>query len=154
MIRILALVFGNIWMLPNSLVSALYLGVFRLFGQVHFRGFGRWSIQLEVRKDSWLWRYMGKGGWNGWASGVFIIMRDFYDKGVIHEERHVIQQMIFGVFQPITYFLASVFIWVFYRSKHSYYDNPYERDARKAAGQQVDIPKSWWKDPNDRWAWW
>lgn len=152
--RILALVLGNIWMLPNTVVSAVYLGLFWVCGQVRFRGIGRWSIQLEVKKDSWLWEHMKGGGWNGWASGAFITMKDYYDKGIIHEERHVLQQMVFGVFQPVIYILASVFIWLVFRSKHSYYDNPFERDARKAAGQRVDIPKTWWKSPDDRWAWW
>ena len=152
----LAIIFGNIWMLPNTIFSALYLGALALFGQVGFVRFTSWAIMLQAKKGTWL-ANKGMKQWAGWASGVFIILRHDYtscQRTVTHEERHVKQQMIFGVLQPILYFLASVFIWVFLRSKHSYLDNPFERDARRAAGQRVDIPRDQWNDPNDRWAWW
>jgi hypothetical protein len=156
MCRWLALIFGNIWMLPNTIVSGLYLGVFALLGWVRFARFTRWAIVLYVPPGCWLSR-RGMEGWNGWASGVFIIVRDDrknHPTTIKHEERHVLQQMVFGILQPILYILASVFVFMFMPSKHSYFDNPFEIDARKAAGQLVDIPKSMWWDPNDRWAWW
>jgi hypothetical protein len=156
--RFLILFFGNLWALPNTIVSAIYLGVFAILGWVKFESFEQWSIKLSVRPGSgWLWDQMKNGNWAGWSSGAFIVIRDDFinvHRTIIHEERHVLQQYVFGVFQPILYFLASVFIWVFLRSRHSYYDNPFERDARRSAGQRVDIPKEAWRDPNDRWAWW
>ena len=57
--------------------------------------------------------------------------------------------------QPICYILSSVFIWIFLRKRHAYYDNPYERQARARAGQNVEVPPSGWRDgPDDRWLWW
>jgi len=149
-------------MAPNTIVSALYLGVFALLGWVRILGTSDWAVVLTSVQGSWLAR-RGMRSWNGWASGVFVIVR--YDKedpliGAIdkrtlkHEERHVQQQMMLGVLQPILYILTSVFIWCLLKPLHSYYDNTYEVDARLYAGQQAYIPKSQWKDPGDRWAWW
>ncbi len=155
--KVVALVLGNLWMLPNTLFSAIYLGVFALMGWVRWAGFGRWSIKLEVVNGCWLDQRMGKGGWIAWASGVFTCYRFGFKDSVsteTHEERHVIQQMILGVLQPVMYFLSSVWLWLFRRDLHSYYDNPFERDARRAAGQEEDIPRSRWPNPNDRWSWW
>ncbi len=153
--RYVWLILGNIWMAPNTIVSALYLGVLAAFGQVRYDGVGEWSVNLLVVEDSWLWRYMDRGGWNGFASGVFVTMREFYPRGYRHEERHVIQQLWLGPLQYPLYVMMSVFIWVFLRDLHSYYHHPLEVDARRYAGQQIDIPKSQWKDSEtDRWAWW
>jgi hypothetical protein len=94
-------------------------------------------------------------GWYGWASGCFIILReDAKGRSVPHEERHVWQQMIFGILAPILYVLASIFIFFFRKALHSYYDNPFEVDARRFAGQRIKIPRDAWADPQDRWAWW
>ena len=112
-----------------------------------------------VKSDGWyyrLWR-----DWCGWAGPSVIILRtDGRCKKIeikirIHELTHVIQQFTWGpLFYP-AYFLASIFIWIFLKEKHSYYDNPFERQARRLAGQVVDIPKERWRDgENDRWIWW
>jgi hypothetical protein len=143
-------------MFPNTIISAVYLVQFYLLGWVRYEKTTGWAIVLKAVEGKRL-AMVSMRGWTGWASGVFIVMRyDCIDSHttLVHEERHVKQQMVFGIFQPITYFLISVFIWLFLRTKHSYYDNPYERDARRAAGQRVDIPKSFWRNPNDRWSWW
>jgi hypothetical protein len=56
---------------------------------------------------------------------------------------------------PVSYGLASVFIWLFLKKKHAYYDNPYERQARARAGQEVNIhPDDWIDGSDDRWIWW
>jgi hypothetical protein len=77
-----------------------------------------------------------------------------YIRTVTHEERHCYQWFLFGPLFPILYALASIGIWVFYPNKHAYLDNPFERDARKAAGQKVDIPREEWTNGTDRWPWW
>lgn len=153
--RWIALILGNVWALPNTVFSAFYLFAMFVAGQIGFGRFTDWAIALTVKPGSFVHRKMESGGWAGWSSGVFIILRNDYSNNqrtIAHEERHVLQQMVFGVFQPIVYFLASIFIFAFMSNRHSYYDNPFERDARKAAGQQVDIPKEVWK--GDRWSWW
>jgi len=53
------------------------------------------------------------------------------------------------------YVIESVRIYFFEEDKHSYYDNKFEIEARRAAGQQVVIPRSEWAyGPKDRWIWW
>lgn len=155
--RFVWLILGNLWMLPNTAISALYLGVLAVFGQVYFDGTAifQFPIWLSVRRETRLWRWMDKNGWNGWASGPFVTMRGSTIRGLKHEDRHVQQQLVFGPLHYPLYVLASVFIWIVLRDHHSYYDNPFETDARRYAGQQIDIPKSQWKDGiADRWAWW
>lgn len=152
----LFLVLGNIWMLPTSLVSALYVGVMWAFGQFEWGYTTGWALVLLVPKGSRLFNHMSKSGWAGWSSGPFILLREDHETSAIsitHEERHVKQQLLFGVFQPILYIFSSVWIWLFKKQLHSYYDNPFEVDARRAAGQKVKIPPEQWKN-GDRWAWW
>jgi len=153
--KFLAIFFGNLWMAPNTIVTAIYLGIFSALGWIKFEGFSSWGIKFLVIPDSKLSGYMIKGNWGAWASGVFIIGREKYIRNpvtIVHEERHIKQQMVFGILQPVLYVLFSIFIWAFIWKKHSYFDNPFEIDARKAAGQRVHIPREYWK--GDRWSWW
>lgn len=151
--RTILLFLGNIWMFPNLLVSLFLLACLRVMGSVRLGKATRRALRANVVPGKWLANKMASGGWRGFAVGaVIFIGEDCTDRTLVHEERHVLQQMVFGVFQPILYVLISLFIYAFVWNKHSYYDNLFERDARKAAGQRVDIPKSYWK--GDRWIWW
>lgn len=117
-------------------------------------------IPLEVVPGSWLDRHSKY--WWGMSMGAFIIVRDVgrqldrnkLARTIKHEQMHTMQQYALGIFQPIIYVICSVFIYIFMPNKHSYYDNPFERQARKFAGQQVNIPREEWSDPSDRWIWW
>lgn len=103
-----------------------------------------------------LWR-----DWAGW-SGPCVMLRkpegnEAWDRRTrIHEHTHCLQQFRWGLLYYPAYFLASVWIWLFGgKTKNAYYDNPFEREARREAGQTVDIPPDQWMDgPRDRWAWW
>lgn len=140
-------------MFPNLLVSLIMLGFLYAIGSVRLGNGTRWALRATAVPNRWLDRQMAPGGWNGFAIGAVMFVREGASETTItHEERHVLQQMVFGVFQPILYGIFVVVIYLFIRNKHPYYDNPFERDARKSAGQQVDIPKSWWR--GDRWIWW
>lgn len=72
-----------------------------------------------------------------------------------HELRHVFQNYCWGIFFYPVYILATLYLWIFEKDKHAYLDNPFERNARKFAGQKVDIPREEWPDgKNDRFPWW
>lgn len=126
---------GHLWMAPNTLVSALYLGLFMLAGWVRYAGRTPYALVLKVETGNWIWRHMD-GKWAGWTSGAFIIVRKDCIKSVCtlaHEEAHVMQQMVFGVFQPVLYLLFMGFIALALKKKSPYFDNPFEIDARQYA---------------------
>ena len=115
-------------------------------------------IPLEVVPGSKL----EKSSWRGMTCGCYALVNDRgrgLEKGWLHrawrhEQEHVFQQYGFGVLMPVLYVMFSIIVWVFMRDKHSYFDNPFEAAARKAAGQQVVIPRDQWWDEDDRWLWW
>lgn len=112
----------------------------------------------ETRKGSWFDELMD--GYHGSGWGNHILLNDnlgtpVYGRTLKHEDNHVFWQKVLGILMPVLYLLFMLFILAFLWSKHSYYDNPFERSARRAAGQQLDIPKSKWADgPEDRWLFW
>jgi hypothetical protein len=137
------------WLIWRDLVfvgwAQLGIAEFRLAS----KGLERWHVRL--------WR-----DWAGWSGPCVFITKELAgapvaitDRTRRHEIRHCVQQFLFGVlFYPV-YLLASVFIWLVLRTLHAYLDNPFERDARKAAGQPVYIPpENWPQGPRDRWPWW
>jgi hypothetical protein len=151
-------ILGHIWMLPVTLVGAVYLGVLALFGQVYF---GRWvrhaAIALYVPDGTWLGKKMIAGEWAGWSTGAWIVVLESECDSlasVRHEYGHVIQQMCFGVFQPVIYVIMSVWIWLFEKDLHAYLDNPFEVAARREAGQMLKVPKEMWPGDGGRWPWW
>jgi len=128
---------GHLWMLPNTLASAVYLGIFMIFGWVRYSGTTPYAVVLSVRPGNMIYDYM-HGKWAGWASGAFIIIREdclHSLRTIAHEQAHVMQQMIFGIFHPLLYLLFMLFIAIFLRSKSPYYDNPFETDARSYGEQ-------------------
>lgn len=71
-----------------------------------------------------------------------------------HEAEHCRQSYILGIFFLPVYLGNSLYIYFFQKDKHSYYDNYFEKKAREAAGQQVEIPREQWNNPKDRWIFW
>jgi len=147
-------------LLPLAILVWLwYLLPFWAFGHLRWNGWvmpGVASFAMVAKPGSLarkLWI-----GWRGWSGPGVIVIRDGLDtdaymRTVRHELEHIWQQLWWGpLFYP-AYGLASVWIWCFMPSKHSYYDNPFERAARRVAGQPVDIPKELWRG-DDRWIWW
>lgn len=154
-------ILGILWSIVLCLLSWIFVVLLLVAKQVEKVEWGRYcSLIIDLKNDAWFASKLVAGkGWGGFAFGNVSFVMDTdterWKRTVKHELRHILQEYVFGHFQPILYFLSSVFIWVFLRKRHSYYDNPFERDARKYAGQLVDIPKSRWSDgPEDRWAWW
>jgi hypothetical protein len=155
-----------LWLLPATILVWLFyilplwaLGCIRYIGQketiiAKFQLVNQGSWYARRWKDWW--------GWSGPC--VLILRRDIeeqslldWHKTILHELEHCYQQFRWGVFHYPAYLSASVFIYFFEKEKHSYFDNPFERNARKAAGQPVEVDKKYWDygtTEEDRWAWW
>lgn len=101
--------------------------------------------------------------WGGVGLYWFMCFRDrpskwddeWVGRTVVHEGTHNIQTAVFGLMKFVLDLVFMLFIFVFLKDKHPYLDNPFERQARRRAGQQVDVPKEDWpQGKNDRWPWW
>lgn len=149
---------GFLWAFPLSIVGWLLMGVLYLFRQVDMVCPGRdFMIYWDLKNDGFFSRKVMKG-WRGFSVGCNIVLMDIsssYHRTMLHEQAHCKQQYKFGIFQPILYILDSLRIYMVCPDLHSYYDNVFEKGARRAAGQRVYIPKSMWRDgEHDRWIWW
>ena len=153
-----------LWLSPATiLVWFFYIFlmhvIFRDLVWVGWAEYGVAEFKL-AKEDLEPWYIAAWKDWSGWSGPMVIIRRDNMDAASIdrtrkHEIRHCWQQFIFGIFHYPFYLLMSIFIWLFLKAKHAYLDNPFERDARRAAGQRVDIPREQWPHgPNDSWPWW
>lgn len=154
---------GFVWLLPVTVPVWLFYLLplwYRDFRFCGWAGFGIARFEL-ISQRSWyarLWR-----DWAGFSGPCFILHRrglsaSSWARTIRHEHRHCMQQLCFGpLFYPL-YCLCSVALWVYARAfdddVHAYFDNPFERDARRAAGQPVRIPRNEWPERNDRWPWW
>jgi hypothetical protein len=56
-----------------------------------------------------------------------------------HEQEHARQCMALGIFQPIVYVTCYLVIKFAFNESHPYFSNPFEVEARRVAGQPVDI---------------
>lgn len=151
---------GFFWCLPLSILTWLVFGVMYLFGQFEAVIWCRNLTMIwDAKNGSWLEKRALTGrGWAGFSFGcnMLVVDRDGFRwaRTIKHETAHCMQQYKYGIFMPILYILITLWIYLFKKDLHSYYDHPFEVEARVAAGQLAKIPKELWKDgPNDRFAW-
>jgi hypothetical protein len=133
-------------------------------GWIRFYKFQHGVVFFELREEEFGWAHWYMKLWQDWAGAAVMgasILRDTieekprYTVTMVHEGRHSLQIFILGLLQPIAYVSHSVFIFLFQKDKHAYHDNWFERDARRAAGQLVEIPRDrWMHGRSDRWSWW
>lgn len=134
---------GYAWASPLTLLGVTYAGFFSAFG---------WYRWVRIEGDSLVWTTVFDKcplaicsfwqAWAGHAIGNVIVMNEKYlekKKFLMHELKHVDQMMILGIFQPIIYGLCYVGIKLGCLGSDPYYDNPFEIDARRYAGQIVDV---------------
>lgn len=133
---------GYMWASPVTLLGLLYVLTFWGMGWYRWhgvRGDGMVWI-LNSHCPSWLSNLWD--GWAGQAVGNVVVLRgppSASSTVLRHELRHVKQCMILGPIQPIVYAINFVAIKLGCPDSHPYYDNPMEIDARRAAGQVVDV---------------
>lgn len=158
---------GFLWCLPVTCLAILFLTLMIGFRQIDsgFLDVNDFISVYNFKRDSWFQKnVLEKRRLVGFSFGALAFIEGtgcdlasvFKDTRTInHERRHCFHWYVLGVFFILVYPLNSVFVYLFQKSKHSYFDNWFERDARKSAGQQLDIPKSQWSNgPEDRWIWW
>lgn len=166
-------VLGFLWLLPATvLVWLFYVLPLWVIGEIKYEGKADtfiWIFQNPIGKSYYdkLW-----AKWAGWSGPCVYIYKPYLQKDYpwisqedldkytettrVHEVRHCVQQFVFGVFHYPLYALESARIWFlnlfrpYEKKKHIYLFNRFEIDARKAAGQTVNVPRENWPDgPND-----
>ena len=136
-------ILGYLWASPVTIVGLLYVNLCYLLG---------WYDWVALRGDGLVWRVNDSSpswlkklwkNWGGHAIGNVVVLNtsvELDSKTLTHELKHVDQVMRLGVFQPIIYGLNLFAIKLGCPGSNPYYDNCFEIDARRAAGQPVDMP--------------
>ena len=134
---------GYAWASPMTLFGVVYASAFKALGWYKWHGVEGDALVWLARPStgpaflSRLWT-----GWGGHAMGNVIVLNDNAPNKariLVHEQKHVDQMMRLGIFQPIIYGLCYVGIKLGCPGSSPYYDNPFEIDARRAAGQVIDV---------------
>lgn len=163
-------VLGFIWLLPMTVIVWAFYVLPLMWKDLRFVGWADFLVAHFTVKSKHSWYAKAWRDWLGWSGPCVVVTRSVADeyehlpsakieeidaRTLKHELRHCQQQFVFGALHYPLYGLASLWIWLFVKWKHSYLDNPFELDARRYAGQKVRIPIEEWPDGSkDRWAWW
>ncbi len=139
-------ILGFAWSLPVTLFGLLYVGVFSA---------PKWYKLVGVRGDTLVWRlneekapeWLKKAWakWGGHTVGAVVVLKNNPDTDnnakitLRHEQEHARQCMILGPFWPIVYGLIMLVMKVCCRNADPYFSHPLEVDARRAAGQLIDV---------------
>jgi hypothetical protein len=135
-------ILGYAWASPVTGCGLLYVGLFTLLGWYDWHGVRGDALVWTVNEDVPKWLCLAWQPWAGHAVGNVVVMRQIPgDTSVIltHEQKHVDQCMRLGVFQPIIYLLSMVAIKFGCPGSDPYFSNPFEIDARRHAGQLIDV---------------
>jgi hypothetical protein len=151
-------ILGFIWCLPVSILLWIFGLMLTFFGQIEsIHVLKNLVFVWNFKKDS---PFCKEEKWFGWSIGNNIFLYIDFEEAIIsnsfiHELTHSKQNYQWGVFFLPAYIINTIWIWLLYKKKHIYIDNYFERQARKAAGQPIYIPRDSWIDgPNDRNPWW
>ena len=136
-------ILGYLWASPVTAVGLLYTATFWALGWHKWEGVKGdalvWRVDQEKAPKWLLKRWMN---WGGHAIGNVVVLRYTIDESpttLVHEQKHVDQVMRLGIFQPVIYGLNMAAIKLGCPGSHPYYDNIFEVDARRHAGQTIDL---------------
>lgn len=155
MLNNLKLFIGYVLALPMTFFGVIYAAFFNLMGWYKWHGVLEkkalvWIVDLE-KSPKWVLSLWDR--WAGHAIGNVVVLKQNVSEEnvtVKHELTHVDQCMILGIFQPIIYLLCYVATKASCKNSHPYYDNLFEIDARRSAGQLVDIYGALKQQENDK----
>jgi len=136
---------GFVWAAPLTALALVYVELFTLFGWYKSLGVhGDALVWLadETKMPNWLMNMWSK--WAGHAFGNIVVTKydPETDKGRItlrHEQEHVSQCSRLGPFMPFLYAISWLTIKIACKNSSPYYSHPLEIDARRAAGQVIDV---------------
>ena len=138
-------ILGYAWASPVTLLGLLYTSLFYVLGWYNWAGREGdalvWVVNHE-KSPGWLKKYWQR--WGGHAIGNVVVLKRSIAQSretFTHELRHVEQVMRMGVFQPIVYGINLVAIRWGCPGTHPYYYNPFEIDARRHAGQKIEVAR-------------
>lgn len=134
-----------VWAFPATLLGMVYAApmdvIFGWFKYLGKRGNAIvWCVNEETTPKWALWAWNRH---NAHVLGNVVVLRHYFGdersaKQLRHEQEHVEQWMTWGIFMPMAYWCSWV---VLHTAKHAHpvWDHPMEIDARRAAGQIVDV---------------
>jgi hypothetical protein len=130
------------WAAPVTVFGLAYVLSFWALGWYRWYGIEGDALVWMVtgREPAWLTKLWGK--FSGQAIGNVVVLK--HDPStmpwlLVHEQKHVDQVMRLGVFQPIVYAICYLAVWLGCPGSDAYFSHPFEVDARRAAGQIVDV---------------
>jgi len=135
-------ILGYAWASPLTILGASYALLFQAVGWYAWHGRIDDGLVWRVTPGSPAWLQKLWKKWGGHTIGNIIVLNcDPLKKSttVDHEMAHVRQCMRLGIFQPIVYAISSLGIYLGCESSDPYWSNPFEIDARRTAGQTVDV---------------
>ena len=136
-------ILGYAWAAPVTLLGLLYVSLFWALGWYKWGGVEEDGLIWEVNHPTipkWLKAYWRR--WGGHAIGNVVVLKQSIEESretLTHELRHVEQVMRLGVFQPIVYGINMLAMRIGCPGTDPYYYNPFEVDARRAAGQKIEV---------------
>ena len=135
---------GYAWAAPYTLLGLTYVLAFSSLG---------WYVRVGTHGDALVWRPSDRmpawlasawARWNGHTVGNVVVMKPDLstDRGrtcLRHEQEHVRQYSVLGPFFVPLYLLSWLTIRLACPRSNPYHGNPLEVEARRAAGQVVDV---------------
>lgn len=143
MSKVISLV-GLVWALPLTLLGLFHVLLPTILGwyqPITYPGLA-WVWSVNPSSPTWLRRAWGSRSGCTLGNTVIINVDHTSRRGQMvlrHEQEHVNQHMRLGVLQPVLYNLFSLIIWLACPLSSPYYSNVFEIEARRAAGQVVDV---------------
>lgn len=134
-----------VWASPMTLLGLLLTCIPAMVGWYTYVGVKRKALIFSVNyKDLPLWyqhRWQLKKAFT--VGHVVVINCDLHSKHgdcvLLHELEHVRQFEILGIFYPMVYLLVWLALAVVCKLSNPRYSHPFELEARRVAGQVIDV---------------
>lgn len=135
-------ILGHTWCAPLTIFGLIYALVFTTLGWYSWDSRQGSALVFNTSKmPQWLeklWR-----GWAGHTVGHVVVLSVVETRArsitLRHEQEHIAQMMRLGVFHPVIYLIIMGVIKLSCKNIEPYKMNVFEIDARRAAGQPVDL---------------